>query len=50
MARAGEACRSVLLAEIFVTASLERREGRGVYGDRDGDGDGGCHDTIQAGV
>jgi len=46
MARAGEASRSVLLAEVFVTPCLERCEGRGVSGD----GDGGCYDPKQAGV
>jgi hypothetical protein len=44
MARAAETFRSVFL--VIVTPSTEGWEGRGVYGD----GDGGCHDTKQAGV
>ena len=36
----------MLLAEVIVTPSLARSEGRGVYGD----GDGGWHVTTQAGV
>jgi hypothetical protein len=46
MARAGEAFRSVFLAEVIVIPSVKIWEWRGVYED----GDGGCRDTTQASV
>jgi hypothetical protein len=48
MARAGDAFSLVLLEEVIVTPSVEIWEGRGVYGD--GDGDGGRRGSTQAGV